>query len=57
MDDQWFLTKLDELDEASYNEDVDIRMLVKELVPEYHYQNESVRRAEDQMQEVAASKE
>lgn len=57
MDDQWFLTKLDELDEASYHEDVDIRMLVKELVPEYHYQNESVRRAEDQMQEVAASKE
>ncbi len=39
MDDDWFREKLKELDEASKAEDPDIRELVAEVVPTYHYQN------------------
>ena len=40
MDDDWFLQKLHELDEASKYEDVDIRSMVAEIVPTYHFCNE-----------------
>ena len=40
MDDDWFLQKLHELDEASKYEDVDIRSIVAEIVPTYHFCNE-----------------
>ena len=39
MDDAWFMDKLRELDEASRAESDDIRRLVSEVVPTYHYQN------------------
>lgn len=35
LDEDWFLTKLQELDEASYEESAEIKALVHELVPEY----------------------
>ena len=40
LDDELFLKKLSELDEASYQESADIRHLVKELVPEYQMPEE-----------------
>lgn len=41
IDEQWFIDKLKHLDEASYQEYKDIRRLVKELVPEYHYEGKA----------------
>ncbi len=38
MDDQWFMEKLRELDEASREESKDIRQLVSEMVPTYHFE-------------------
>lgn len=37
MDDEWFLEKLKELDEASYSETDHMRAIVAEIVPTYHY--------------------
>lgn len=41
MDDSWFEQKMHELDEASRNESDQVRALVAEIVPTYHYQKES----------------
>lgn len=40
MDDEWFKRKLRILDEASYREANDIRKMVAEVVPTYHYKKE-----------------
>ena len=40
MDDEWFLEKLNELNEASKQESDRIRILVSEVVPSYKYQPE-----------------
>jgi len=37
MDDEWFLEKLEQLNEASKKESSDIRRLVSEVVPTYQY--------------------
>jgi hypothetical protein len=37
MDDDWFLEKLRDLDEASKTESDRIRYLVSQVVPTYHY--------------------
>jgi len=37
MDDEWFLEKLHQLNEASKKESDEIRVLVSEVVPTYHY--------------------
>ena len=37
MDDEWFVEKLSQLDEASRQETDDIKRLVSEIVPTYHY--------------------
>ena len=39
MDDDWFLEKLHQLDEASRSESDRIRVLVSEVVPTYHYKS------------------
>lgn len=36
MDDDWFMEKLDELDEASKQESGEIKKIVEEIVPTYH---------------------
>ena len=38
MDDEWFLEKLHQLDEASRSESDRIRVLVSQVVPTYKYQ-------------------
>ncbi len=43
MNDEWFREKLKELDEASRAEDPNIRALVAQVVPTYHYKRTSVR--------------
>ena len=40
MDDDWVMEKLKELDEACYNERGNIRAIVSEMVPMYHYNEE-----------------
>lgn len=40
MDDEWFAGKLKQLDEASKNEAEDIREIVAEIVPTYHYKKD-----------------
>ena len=45
MDDVWFREKLQELDEASKRESNQIRELVSEIVPTYHYAGEAVGKA------------
>ncbi len=42
MDDVWFRQKLTQLDEASRREDDSIRLLVSQIVPTYHYEEEKV---------------
>lgn len=37
MDDEWFKTKLRQLDEASYREDESMKEIVAEIVPTYQY--------------------
>lgn len=37
MDDAWFIKKLGELDEASRHEAANMRKIVAEVVPTYHY--------------------
>ena len=37
MDDDWFLEKLQELDEASRQESDHIKQVVAQIVPTYHY--------------------
>ncbi len=39
MDDDWFWKELKKLDEASKAEDPDIRKLIAEVVPTYHYED------------------
>jgi hypothetical protein len=45
MDDEWFLEKLHQLDEASRSESDRIRVLVSQVVPTYKYtpEKETVR--------------
>lgn len=40
MDDEWFKEKLKELDEASKNEQEDMKQIVSEIVPTYHYKKD-----------------
>jgi len=42
MDDDWFRKKLIQLDEASYQESEEIKKMVAEIVPTYHYKEEKV---------------
>ena len=42
LDEMRFFAQLKELKEASKNESCDIRPLVKEIVPTYHYEEEAV---------------
>ncbi|MBU5679474.1 polysaccharide biosynthesis protein [Blautia sp. MSJ-9] len=39
MNDEWFKQKLIQLDEASYRETDEIKEMVAEIVPTYHYEN------------------
>lgn len=57
MDDQWFLEKLDILDEASYQENADICMLVKELVPEYVLPRERISKKVKKIIEIEVLRE
>ena len=47
IDEMRFFAQLKELKEASKNESCDIRPLVKEIVPTYHYEEEAVSREEN----------
>ena len=47
IDEMRFFAQLKELKEASKNESCDIRPLVKEIVPTYHYEEEAVSSEED----------
>lgn len=47
LDEMRFFAQLKELKEASKNESCDIRPLVKEIVPTYHYEEEAVSSEED----------
>ena len=40
MDDDWFRKKLIQLDKASYQESEEIKRMVAEIVPTYHYKEE-----------------
>ena len=42
MDDDWFRKKLIQLDEAIYQESEEIKKMVAEIVPTYHYKEEKV---------------
>ena len=43
MDDDWFMEKLRDLEEASYQETDYIREIVAEIVPTYHFQTQNER--------------
>lgn len=40
MDDDWFRKKMIQLDKASYQESEEIKRMVAEIVPTYHYEEE-----------------